>query len=143
MKKVLSADEFKARATVVIEIPDFDGKGTISIRVRRPQIMRLITSGKLPNPLLPTATRLLRNEKLSNANDDDLVAEAIKGIEIYCRACMVEPSFEQVEAYLTDEQMLAIFNWAISGAQELASFRTEQTNGTSNNDGKNVPEKTQ
>lgn len=149
MSKVISIDELKNKATEIIEIPDFDGDGTINIRVKKPQIMSLITSGKIPNPLLPTALSILdgrdhvsRKNKTEDQIAQDIAIEGAKSIEIYCRACMVEPSFEEAGEYLTDEQMLAIFNWAIGGVKKMANFRSEQEDDPDTNDVKDVPKDT-
>ena len=62
-------------------------------------------------------------------------------MELYCRACMVEPTYEQMKDIITDEQMLVVFNWAVGDTQKMANFRKNQEDGTDNRDGEDVPEK--
>lgn len=142
MNKVVKIEDIKDKLTQTIEIPDFSGEGTITVRVRKPQIMKLITSGKIPNPLLPTALAMLDGRNMRKAkSEDELALEGIKSIQIYCMACLVEPTWDEIKDYITDDQMFAIFNWAIGGIRRLEKFRTERTNGTGNNDGADVPQK--
>lgn len=143
MGDVIDINELKKQATEVIEIPSFDNNGTISIRVKRPQIMRLITSGKLPNPLMGNALRLLDGKtNLKGKDSDEIAIEGIKNVDIYCRACMVEPTFEEADEYLTDAQKFAIFRWAINDILEVSTFRNEQKDDTDNNDGKDISKTT-
>jgi len=43
--------------TTTIEIPDFNGVDTIEIKVKRPQLMAMMTQGKIPNRLLGIASQ--------------------------------------------------------------------------------------
>lgn len=140
MNKVVKIEDIKDKLTQTIEIPDFSGEGTITVRVRKPQIMKLITSGKIPNPLLPTALAMLDGRNMRNAkNEDELAIEGIKSIQIYCMACLVEPTWEEIKDYITDDQMLSIFYWAIGGVKRLEKFRAERgANDTDYTDGSNV-----
>lgn len=135
MNDVISIDQLKKKATTVIEIPDIDGTGTIKIRVQKPRLMALAAQGKIPNPLMGVATKLIRNE----FKDKDIdLSNTAKMVELYCRACMVEPSYEEMKDIITDDQMLAVFNWAIGGVESLNNFRTNEGNGPSNNNGQAV-----
>ena len=79
--------------------------------------------------------RNMRNAK----NEDELAIEGIKSLQIYCMACLVEPTWEEIKDYITDDQMLAIFYWAIGGVKRLEKFRAERgANDTDNTDGSNV-----
>lgn len=59
-------------------------------------------------------------------------------LELYCRACMVEPAYEEAKDFITDEQKTAIMEWAMGEVEELKSFRADGENGSDNNDGEGV-----
>ena len=132
-------DAWKARAIQEIEIPGFVEGEKIKVKAQKPRLMAMAARGKIPNPLMAVATKLIRGEIKQKKVD---MAESAKMIELYCHVCMVEPKYEEIRDIITDEQMLGIFTWAMSGADEIEPFRTNRKDGTNNNDGKGIPKKT-
>ena len=59
-----------------------------------------------------------------------------------CRVCMVEPTFEEMKDYITDDQMVRIFQYAIGGLNAIESFRKDKEDGTDNNTSTEVSKKT-
>lgn len=141
MSEILNIQELKKMAHPVIPIPNFDNSGTINVRVQRPRLMSMAAGGKIPNHLLGTATRMVSGQKkqYAKANDEDLIKDAALMMELYCKACLVEPTYEEFKDIMTDEQADAIFAWATGTVKQLDSFRTDKGDGTSNNNGKALP----
>lgn len=142
MDKVLNITELKKMATSIIDIPDFEGTGTIKVRVQKPRIMALVAQGKIPNALMGAAARTAGLvDKDRKNNPENTLKDIASVMELYCKACLVEPSYNEFKDIMTDEQMQAIFDWAMGGVKQLESFRTDKGNGKDNNDGKKVSKK--
>ena len=135
MSRVLSIEELRAKSAQELEIPGFAVGETIIIKVRKSRIMTLMAQGKIPNPLMGTVQKLMKGQ--GSTKDAD-ITEMAKVYDLYCRACMAEPTYDEMADFITDEQMLAIFNWAIRGAAEVEPFRTDKENGSGDNDGEGV-----
>lgn len=146
MSEILSIEKLREMARPIIDIPDFENRGTIKIRVQRPRLLAMAAEGKIPNSLMSIATTLVAGkprEDKKKLTDGEFIKEINDGMELYCMACMVEPTFEEMKDILTDEQKSAIFNWGMRGSTGLENFRTDEENGTNNNDGKEVSEETE
>ncbi len=145
MSEILSIEQLREMATPIIDIPDFENKGTIKIRVQRPRLLAMAAEGKIPNSLISVATTLIAGkprEDKKKLKDVDFIKEINKGMELYCIACMVEPTYEEMKDILTDEQKSAIFDWGMRGSRELENFRTDKEDGPDNNDGQKVSKET-
>lgn len=147
MEHIITVEEFRKQAYPILKIPNFEGTGHINIRVQRPKIMRMAIDGQIPNHLMDIAMDVLlgeRNKKKANKRDDkDYIKELDRVMHLYCRACMVQPKYEDVKDYITEEQVITIFQWGIGEVSDLNSFRDQEGNGDSNNDGEALQEKTE
>jgi hypothetical protein len=145
MSEVISIEEIKRLACPVVDIPGYSPGETIKVQLRKPQVMKLMAGGKIPNHLLSVVEQMVYGSQ-SRGKPEKSTKERLKDLaniyEVYCRTCLVEPTYDELEPYLTDEQKEAIFEWATAEVAQLESFRTDQKNGTSDNDGQEVPEET-
>ena len=96
---------------------------TVEFELKRPSILALAASGAIANPLMKTARKLF----YSGVSPDggDLAEEGRVLLEI-ARAALVKPSFDELEEAgieLTDEQLVAIFQFTQLGAKALDRFR--------------------
>ena len=145
MSEILSVEQLRAMANTIIEIPNFDNTGTIKIRVQKPQLLKMASQGKIPNHLLGiavTATTGEQKKSTDKMSDKEKLKMVDQSMDLYCIACMVEPKYEDVKDILTDDQRGTIFEWAIGAVSDLDSFRNEETDGSDDNDGKEVQEET-
>lgn len=140
MSKVLNIEELRKQATTVIEIPNFDNSGTIKVRVQKPRLMAMAAQGKIPNHLLGIVNDLMFPNK--KEKKELKVEDISKTYELHCRACLVEPSYDEFKDIITDEQMSAIFDWAMGDVKKLDTFRNNKGDGTSDNNGQEVSKKT-
>lgn len=138
MKNIVSIKELRKQAIQEIEIPGFNGK-PLMVKVQRPRLLAMAAEGKIPNALMGIASKIVKGEKKSEFD----LAENAKMIEIYCRACMVEPTFEEMEDIMSDEQKFEVFFYAINGVKQLEPFRTNQENGSGDNNGEGIPMQTE
>lgn len=137
MSEVLNIEQLKKMATTIINIPNFDNTGTIKIRVQKPRLMAMAAQGKIPNHLLGIVNTMMFPNKKDKKEPN--VEDVSKTYELYCRACLVEPNYEEIKDIITDDQIMAIFGWAMGKVKVLDSFRAEQGNGSSNNNVKTLP----
>lgn len=130
--------ELRKLAIQTIEIPGFSPGTTVTVQVQQPRIMALMAQGKIPNPLMSVATKIVMSEKSDLKVD---AALAMKIYELYCTACLVEPTYNEFKDIITDEQMLHIYLWATGELQQLSRFRPDAEDGSSDSDGEGVPSK--
>lgn len=124
-----------------IVIPGYVPEETLTIKVRRPSLLSLAQSGRIPNALLPAAAQLF-GEKSGQAD----FSETAGVIKCIVDAALVEPTAAQLASEgieLTDVQMMYIYNYVLSGVDQLSRFRKEQTAAAPADDGQGVPKEAQ
>ena len=117
---MLSLDTIKT--SKIETIPGWFGE-TVEVELKRPSILALAAAGAIPNPLMKTARKLFYSG--INPDGGDLAEEGRVLLEV-AKAALVKPSFDQLEAAgieLTDEQLVAIFQYTQLGAKALDRFR--------------------
>lgn len=126
MHDVTSLEDLKKYADgTIVELPDFAEGMPFVARVRRPSMLSLIKSGKIPNTLMTTAQNMFEGKGI-NKVDPEAMQSLMGVLDVFCTACLIEPSYAQIKEAgleLTDEQMLAIFNYSQDGAKALEPFR--------------------
>ena len=109
----------------IVELPEF-GDGTKFIaRLRRPSMLKLCKSGKIPNSLLNQATSMFTD---SNASKKVNITDIYDICEIICDSAFVNPTYEEIKESgieLTDEQIMAVFQYTQGGVKALEKFRDE------------------
>lgn len=115
-----------AKGTLV-RFPDFAEGQPFVARVRRPSMLVLAKSGKIPNALLVSANELFSNGSGGMDSDNkDMLSEIYSIMEIVCESALKEPTYQQIKdagMELSDNQMMAIFNYTQTGVKALESFR--------------------
>lgn len=108
-------------------IPGWFGE-TVEVELKRPSILSLAATGAIPNPLMKTARKLFYSG--ISPDGGDLAEEGRVLLEV-AKAALVKPSFDELEAAgieLTDEQLVAIFQYTQLGAKALDRFRQLSAN---------------
>ena len=111
----------------VVELPSFGEGQPFVARLRRPSLMVLIKSGKIPNALLATANTLFAGGTV-DVKKGETFSDVVGVLDVICEASFLEPTWEQIQetgVQLTDEQYMAVFNYSQKGVQALDSFRQE------------------
>ena len=114
---VISAKEFRKKATRVIEIDGFEPGEKIEVLIKPASLVNLMVSGKLPNDLLATVQELFNvtpDEKPKDVfeQDPEKVKEVLALIDLICEQSLVEPKFEEVKDVITDAQKMQIMTEA-------------------------------
>lgn len=116
-------------AGTVVRFPDFAEGQPFVARVRRPSMLVLAKSGKIPNTLLTAAGELFSKGGAGlDADNENMLGDMYDIMHIICEAALVQPTLGDIEAaglILSDEQMMAIFNYTQAGVKALTSFRKE------------------
>ena len=106
--------------------------------LRRPSLLALASRGAITNPLMKAARRIFYSGV--SAENGSLEEEGRILIEI-AAAAMVKPTFAELEERgieLTDEQLIAIFQYTQSGAKALERFRWLGTGDKHDNYGEKI-----
>lgn len=120
-------DLVKASQGVIIELPPFAEGQPFVAKLRRPSMLALIKSGKIPNSLLATANKLFADGTVDE-DDPNALSSLFSVLDALCEACFVEPSYNEMKAAgveLTDDQLMFIFNYTQRGVAALDSFRSQ------------------
>lgn len=127
--KVTSLSEVKAVACgALVELPPFAEGTHFVARLRRPSMLTLAKSGKIPNELLISANSLFEDGAAGafDSMNKDMLTKCFDLFDIICEASFVEPTYRQLKEAgieLTDEQYMFVFGYAQNGVRQLESFR--------------------
>lgn len=116
-------------AGTVVRFPDFGDGQPFVARVRRPSMLMLAKLGKIPNTLLTAAGELFSKGGSGLDSDNErMLGDMYDIMGIICEAALIEPSMADIKSVgltLSDDQMMAIFNYSQAGVRALESFRKE------------------
>ncbi|EKQ52753.1 MULTISPECIES: hypothetical protein [unclassified Clostridium] len=107
----------------VIELPRFKKEIPFNAKVKRVSLLNLAKRGVIPNQLLSAAEELFYGKKASTGVDLKQLTEVMF---VMAENALVEPSIkdlEEVGLELTDEQLVALFNYTQNGLKEIEKFR--------------------
>lgn len=124
----------------VVELPSFAEGQPFVARIRRPSMLCLAKSGKIPNTLLKTANGLFTGNSVDKQKDSYL-KDVFDVLDVLCEACFIQPTYRELQeagVELTDDQYMFIFNYTQTGVKALDSFRRKQGNNTSAGNGEKV-----
>lgn len=113
----------------VVRFPDFAEGQPFVARVRRPSMLVLAKQGKIPNGLLSVAGQLFaKGGSGLDADDNKMLAQMYDICKVVCEATLIQPTMAEIEGAgmeLSDDQIMAIFNYTQTGIKALESFRKE------------------
>lgn len=137
---VTSLDELRQIAQgEVIPLPGFFSDKQFNARVKRVSILGLVQKGVIPNSLLSAANELFYGKNSNNKNVD--MKEISNVMIIMAESALVEPSADQLkgmELSLTDEQIVALFNYTQKGLKAIEKFPKDTENNVSADDGETL-----
>ena len=123
------ADLQNYAAGTVIRFPDFAEGQPFVARVRRPSMLVLAKQGKIPNTLLTAAGELFSKGGAGmDADNENMLSDVYGVCEVIARASLIQPTYDEIKQAgmeLSDDQIMAIFNYTQNGVKALESFRKE------------------
>lgn len=112
---------------VIVQFPPFAEGQPFVARVKRPSMLALVKSGKIPNTLLNEATSLFAKGANSMVGQNaTTIDELFEVIEVIVDAALLEPTLSDVRKAgmeLSDDQLMAIFTYTQQGVKALEQFR--------------------
>lgn len=151
-KPITLAEIKKKSEGELIEIPDWNGRDTIWVRVRSVDVTaHLLEAGSLPNEVKMAVDEAFDSgaqseedlkrirSKLSEGseqNQQDRLRKMLPMLNAIAKEALIEPTYDEVnEVYpLNIQQKLAIFEYSTKGIDSMASFREEQSGGDAGTD---------
>lgn len=127
-KRPTTVDELRKYASgSVLRLPDFADGQPLYVRIRRPSMLDMIASGKIPNPLASIAANLFaKGGRAVNAQDPSQVKDLVDIFHIFCEVSFVDPTYQQIKEAgleLNDEQLVFVSNYIQGGTKALEHFR--------------------
>ena len=137
MVTVTTIDQLKVMAGgEIVKMPPFIEGQDFYAKLRRPSMLKLVQSGKIPNSLLRTANMMFSGEVEGELDrDDEFMGDMFDLIDVLADSVFVEPSWsdmKQAGIELTDEQYMFIFNYTQKGVQAIEPFSEDKENITVN-----------
>lgn len=120
----------------IVELPAFAEGQPFVARVRRPSMLVLAKSGKIPNSLMSAASELFtKGGSDMDIDNPKLLSDMYDVCHLIAESTLIEPTLADIEGVglnLTDDQLMAIFNYSQVGVQALDSFRQVQPGNADN-----------
>lgn len=129
MLEVTSLEQLKEMAKgEIIPLPSFVDGMSFNARVKKPSLLNLIQQGKVPNQLLSAANEIFYGKSSHKKDEEVDMKEMSDLMMIMVKSALIEPTFEQLKElglHLTDEQIVALFNYTQQGLKAIEKFRQE------------------
>lgn len=128
------------KAGAVIAFPPFAEGQPFVARLKRPSMLVLIKSGKIPNSLLGQAQNLFAGNQ-ANPDEENSMNDLFEIMDILAEASFIEPTYKELKdngIELTDQQLFFLFNYSQQGVKALESFRVDAEDTGNNINGKDV-----
>lgn len=127
---ITTVSDLQSYATgTVVRFPDFGDGQPFVARVRRPSMLVLAKQGKIPNSLLTTAGELFaKGGGGLDSDNENMLGDMYNIMDIIATAALIQPTMEEIKSVgleLSDDQLMAIFNYSQTGIKALESFRQE------------------
>ena len=130
MKEVTSISQLNEYAKgQLVELPSFGEDQPFFARLRRPSMLALAKSGKIPNSLLATANRMF-DSNLDTKNES-MLKDFYMVRETILEAAFIEPTYQEIKdagVQLSDDQMIFVFNYTQQVIRALDQFRPHREN---------------
>lgn len=139
----ITAEAFKNRAFRIITLPGFNpGDERIPVQIKSTGVMTMLSNGTIPNTLMAKVTELFGNSNGKTKHPKAAITEADKQaaidklnssesalqdmaslLRVFAKASLVQPSYDEIGDYLTDEQLMTLFSAMYGEVTDLESFR--------------------
>lgn len=122
----------QVKVTEIIELPAFNDGTPFVAEVKRPNMMNLVSSGKIPNTLLSAAMKIFKGgvgEAAQEAMEDSKALKELAGLmQVIAEASLVNPTakdLKEANVELTEAQLVDLMNYMQGGAKALTTFRNK------------------
>lgn len=127
---VTTIDELKQMSSgEIVELPPFSKGTKFYARLKRPSLLAMAKTGKIPNSLLIRANELfIQDGSGFDIEEEGLMQQMFDVFDLIAQETFVEPKYKDIKEAgieLTDEQYMFLFNYSQKGVNDLESFREE------------------
>ena len=140
--QVTKLDELRGYAKgQIVELPPFAEGQNLVVRMTRPSLLVMVKEGRIPNSLLVTANKLFMGGEGFDTDSQTMMQDMYGVMEEICKASLIEPTYDEIISTgvkLTDDQMMAIFNYCQQGVKALQPFRQKPRDIVFDRTGKRV-----
>lgn len=135
--QVTSLEQLKnIKKTDIVELPSFEDGTPFVAELKRPNVINLICTGKMPNSLLKIATDmfsrgLTETEITKKVADAKGMQEVFNMLTFLAKESLVNPTYKELEKagiQLDVNQLNAILSFTQGGVKALENFRKQQGN---------------
>ena len=131
--QITSLEQLQAiKQTEIVELPAFEDGTSFVVEIKKPSMMQLITSGKIPNTLLSVATEMFNGKTgqvMGKASEDIKTLKDLVGMmEVLAEASLVRPTYKDIKKAnieLNENQLMAILMYSQGGVKSLENFRNQ------------------
>lgn len=128
-QQVTSIADLKSYAQgQIVELPPFAEGMPFVAQLRRPSMLFLAKTGQIPNTLLAKAGQLFNGGGASLDSDDtNMLSDVYDIAMVVIKASLVSPTIDEIHdagLELSDDQIMAIFNYTQGGIKALEQFRS-------------------
>lgn len=113
----------------IVRLPNFSEGQPFVARMRRPSMMVLAKSGRIPNELISVANEMFMGGGQNiDMTDPKMLANIFEVCEVIAEASLIEPTYADVKntgLTLSDDQFIALFNYSQNGVEGLKPFLEE------------------
>lgn len=138
MSKVISAEQFRKKATRIITIPGFTDEECFDVMIKSVSVPDMLINGKLPNSLLKIVSDMFESKSVQISkdkqpdvntkellDDPDKLKELVNMMKLVVKEALVEPAYADIEDLLTQEQIQTIFEQASGGVRKVMPIDAE------------------
>lgn len=127
-KIAITAEQFKNKATRLIDIPGFEDGELITVLIKPVSILQMMNNGVIANELLATVVELFDDKKEDIKteevfNDPEMFKGLTEMMNKVCEEVLVEPKYCDISEFLTDAQKQSIFEQASGTKQFIPSVQ--------------------
>lgn len=132
-KTVTSLEQMKQQSMgSLVSLPPFNEGEELVVRLKRPSMLSLMKSGKIPNTLVVSANTLFKSGPSAfDTKNEHMMEELFTLLDVICEETFVEPTYKEIKSAgitLTDDQLMFVFGYTQNGVKQLESFRSQSGN---------------
>ena len=113
--QITSLEQLQAiKQTEIVELPSFEDGTPLVVEIKKPNMMKLLTSGKIPNTLLSVATEMFNGKTgqvMGKASEDVKTLKELVGMmEVLAEASLVNPSYKDIKKIVVTDKFIEFDN---------------------------------
>lgn len=119
------SDIVKYTSGSIVRLPDFADGQEFIVKLKRPSMLAMMKSGRIPNSLLSQATQLFKSGA-GSLGKGTTIDDLYDIMDIIIEEALVSPTYKEIKeanVTLSDDQMMAIFSYTQQGVKALEQFR--------------------